>query len=548
MTSKDGKCEHPLAHYHDRITDITSRFSFTHHPVPDNDGLIATPQGFGRPFYHRATNTVGVLYSKTANNLQGRQLADGRIVAARDELERCYIFSARRARGDESEPLEQRANAHTMRRETREDFDVARRTLGVKSRKHYTLYGADNIYTNGRHMYEIIKNRKGDGYRVVLKLSTRREGGGFVPFDPNDKSLRGFFSHASKTLAKTRTHEQAREVISQHWEKLSSDLWENKNIFFENGKGMTAKKLLCDFANVAINKGPRIAWSTAIVGGIFAVKYGMALGVVGGLVAGLSSTLIHTAVHLPVEFGVDEFADAKRRSKELKGKQNIEAFGYDADVSDHFKIQTPENLAKLCPHIDLERFLAKEFEFLPLDMFDLRKDREQVQETLQSVSLAGHLMFMGQRGISSEAFIADEKSELHKFQSGVVRYMHEKPNGNVVVFAQYRPELCKNDGLRLPQEYIAQFGNNIMRMEYDRRQESFTECLVDDLAPVQYNDMVREIESEHLFTRYKDISWDTKSKTMQGIFHNFVPPQDYLYMLYQHKGALRAGMRAIDPV
>ena len=540
MSSKGA---HPLAHFHERITDVTSRFSFTHHPVPDSSGLIVSPQGFARPFYHKPTNTIGVLFSKTANNLDGIKQDDGRIIADVEQLKRCYIFGARRLKGDPNDSLKERPNSHTVKRELREDMDVARRSLGIKSRKHYTLYGGDNIFTNGRHMYEIEQMKNGQ-YRVLLRLSTRRKNGGFVPFDMNDKSLRGVFSRATTTIAKTHSYKEAREVISHHWAQLSADLWENRNVFVANGKKMMAKKMLSDFANVVLDKGGRIAAATAIVGGLFSIKYGITLGFLSGLATGFTGTLVHTAVHLPIELGVDEYSDARRRSKELKSKQQIDKFSYDVDVSDHFKIQTAENLAKLCPHLDFDRFKAEDFEFLPLELFDLRKDREQLQDNLQAVSLAGHLMFMGQRGISSEAYVPDSKSEVRAFQSGVARFMHEKDDGRVVVYAQYRPELCLVDELRLPQQYIDQFEGQIVRMEYDRTKETFADGLISPPEAVSYQGMMAEIERDILFSSQKDISWETHSKSMQGLYSTFADTGSFSNSLAGQQ-AYAASMRAV---
>lgn len=534
---------HPLTHFHERITDITSRFSFTHHPVIDKSGLIVTAQGFARPVYHKPTNTVLVLFSKTANNLEGVRRKGGRIIAQKELLERCYIFGARRARGDANADLKSRANAHTIRRELREDLDTARRKLGKKSRKHYTLYGADNIFTNGRHMYEIVP-RKGDGYDIVLCLSTRRVDGSFIPFDLNDKSLRGCFSFATRRLHTTKTQQEARQFISTHWRKLSGDLWENRNIYIRKGKRVMAKKLLADFANVAMNKGGRILGTTAVVGGVFSLIYGASLGVVAGFIAGMTSTALHTAIHLPIEFGVDEYAGARGRAKELRSMRDIDAYSFDDDVSDHFKIQTPQNLAKFCPHIDLDRFSADDFEFLPLDKFDLRKDREQIQDTLHAKDVDGHVMFLGQRGVSSQAFIPDDKSEVRAFQNGVIRYMHEKENGNIVVFAQYRPELCEVEELRLPQQYIDAFKGGIIRMEYDRMALTFGEGLVCCSTPISFLDMMKEVEQEHLFNDYADLSWDTRHQSYNEIMSSFIQDKTISLIGPRQVTALRGNLEA----
>jgi hypothetical protein len=534
---------HPLKNYHDDITDITSRFSFTHHPVLDTSGLIVVPQGFAQPFYHKPTNTIGVLFSKTAHNLRGETQSNGKIYAKADAIKNCYIFGARRAKGDKETPLRQRANAHTVKRELREDLDKSRRILGLRSRKHFTLYNADNLYTNGRHVYEILP-RKNDGFNVVLRLSTRRQDGSFVPFDLNDKSLRGHFAKASTTIAHTKTLTLARLAVSAHWRKLSADLWEEKNIFMNTSKPVFAKKLLANVVHGSYEKAPKIVASTTIVGAILGIEYGLTLGVTAGLVTGFTAAAAHTAIHLPVEMGLEEYVRARARSKEAKLKLEIDAYGFDADVSDHFKIQTPENIAKLCPHIDLERFNAKDFELLSLEQFSLLKDREQVQDNLQAVGLAGHVMFMGQRGFSSEASIADLRTEMRIFQTGIVRFMHEKPNGNIVVFAQYCPEHCNNEQLRLPQHYIDQFNNGIIRLEYDRTKSTFPEGLLTPPENISYKEMTLEIERDLLFSQQTDISWDTRCKSIQNIYNAFTNMDSLNAGLRKNKHPIATSLRA----
>lgn len=514
---------HPLASYHEAITDITSRFTFNHHPVPDRTGLIISPQGFGQPFFHRPTNTVGVLFSKIANNLQGRVLEDGRRVASVEQMEGCYIFGARRLKGNADDPLSARENLHSVRRDLRDDLDIARRELGTRSRKHFTLYNADNLFTNGRHVYEILPTKKGK-FDVVFRMATHREGGSFVPFDMNEKGLKSIFSRATKRISTTNSMDEAREAVASHWKALSSDLWSQRNIFMTQGKKILAKKLLSDLVHTITHHGKLVAGSTGAVGLLLSVENGISSGIVGGLTIGFSTAAAHTAIHLPIEMGLKEYFEVTEKSKKAKAKLDITAYGFDKDVSDHFKIQTPENISKVCPHIDMQRFHPEEFEFLSLDQFSLQKDREQVQNNVQATSLAGHLLFMGQRGFSSHSHILDRRTELRVFQSGVSRFMHQRDNGNIVVYAQYRAEMCNDNRLRLAQCHIDQFEGHIVRLEYDRTEETFSMGLGHGMKKVSFESMVDEIESDMLFNNQDHGSEEVWDHSCQSVYTAFRDP------------------------
>ena len=181
---------------------------------------------------------------------------------------------------------------------------------------------------------------------------------------------------------------------------------------------------------------------------------------------------------------------------------------------------------------------------LSLEQFSLVKDREQIQDNLQAVGLAGHLMFMGQRGFSSEASISDLRTEMRVFQTGIVRFMHEKPNGQILVFAQYCPEQCKNEEQRLPQHYIDQFNNSIIRLEYDRHKSTFSEGLVSAPENVSYKDMMREIEGDILFSQQKDISWDTRRTSIQNIYSAFTDTENRNACLRKNTHSIATSLRA----
>ena len=514
-----------LRGYRDAISDVIGRFDFDHHAVIDKDGVIVTPQGFARPFYHKKTNTVGLVFSKTANNLRGENFgAQGQNFAKTEDLERSYIIHARRLQGDCDAPIEKRKNKHNNEREMRKALDIFCAELGRRNQKHFTGFMAGDVFTNGVLKYHIIK-RRSDRFDVMLRLPTRRKDGSFVPFDLDDKNkLRNHFAKVSLTVAKTATYEQARLAMQKHWGMMSSDLWDEKNIFNNKGGWFKTKKLAADVFNTTYDHAFTFGLTTlAIGGGTTAIKPEL------GLIGGVAGALAHAATHIAVEKSIDGATEvrAHRKTAEAKKKHKIDAYAFDKDVSDHFKIQCDENIAKLCPHIDLGRFPAEEFEWLNLKQFNMLRDREQVHQNLKDTCLAGHLLFMHQRGFSSTCSILDDKTELRLFQSGVVRLMHEKEDGNIVVFGQYRPDLCLNEKLRLPEHYIEQFKDGIVRVEYDRRGNFFFNSLIKDTENVAFADMIKEVEGQFLFRDQPIVPWEVNRKSRQALYNSFINEKSF---------------------
>lgn len=514
---KDKKEE--LRHYRDAISDVIGRFEFDHHAVSDKNGIIVTPQGFARPFYHKKTNTVGLVFSKTANNLRGDHFGEmGENFARTQDLERSYIIYARRLRDNPEIPLQDRKNKRRHERAMRKALDDFCEELGQRNQKHFTGFMAGDVFTNGALKYHIIK-RKEDRYDVMLRLPTRRKDGSFVPFDIDDKNrLRNHFSKVSLTVAKETSYERARLALQKHWGMMSSELWDEKNIFNNKGAWFKTKKIAADTFNVSYDHAVTFGLATFAIGGGMA-----ALSPKLGLIGGVTGALAHTVAHIAAEKSIDGAAEVRAHHKaaDAKSKHGIGAYDFDTDVSDHFKVQSKENIAKLCPHIDLERFPAEEFEWMNLKQFNMLRDREQVHQNLKDTCLAGHLLFMHQRGFSSTCSILDDKTELRLFQSGIVRLMHEKEDGNIVVYGQYRPDLCLNEKLRLPQDYIDQFKGGIVRVEYDRRGNFFFNSLIKDTENVAYMDMIREVESEFLFRDQSIVPWEVNRKSRQALYQSF---------------------------
>lgn len=532
--------KYPFTEYHDDIPDVVSRFFFDHPATIDESGIIDMPEGFARPFYHKPTNTVGLLFSKTSKNLIGRQEQDGRICAKKEELGRCYIISARRCKDNSNaERHPDRHDYHSNRRGLRHDLEEFCEELRRRNQKHFTLFGAGagnlhpsfgsfsmrryvktDIFTNGRLAY-LIEKRKDKDYKVTFFAPTRRKDGSFVPVDLSDKwTLRSAFSKVSRVIANTHSYEEARYALMKHWGQMSSRLWDEKNIHKEEGRLFMAKKLCADFVNVSYDHSRSFLITTSLIGGGTAlIKPEL------GIIAALTSTIGHTVVHVVIEKGEEGLLEAREKAQEARSKVNIDAYGYNVDISDHFKVQTAENMIKHCPHIDVNRFIPEEFEFLDNSQFSLLRDREVVQDNPKIGSLSRHLLFMHQRGFSATCSALDRRSRLDMFQSGIVRFMHERKGGNIVVFAQYRPDLCISEHLRLPDYYTEQFNGGIIRLEYDRRQKDLSHGLVGKRKNVSYTEAMREIEKDCLFSTQSTVPWSVRSKSINAVGTSFTDPE-----------------------
>jgi len=535
------KTKEALRPYRDVIPDVISRFTFDHHAVINDTGLIVMPQGFARPFYHRQTNTMGLLFSKTANNLRGTVSKKGKMVATTDELERCYIIAARRCRGDVNTPFIQKRDKFKNEKFLRDKLDNFCTELGERNQKHFTGFMAGDIFTNGRLSYEIVK-RKSGRYDVMLRLPTRRKDGSFVPFDvTGPKSLRAVFARVSLAVAKSETYEGARLALMKHWSVISSELWDEKNIFQGRGAFFKVKKFLANFVNTSLDHFVTFTGTTVAVGGVTAI-FTPGLGIIGGIIGALS----HTAMHVSAEKAVEGTYGRREKVRRAKQKLDIDAYDYECDVSDHFKIQNDENFLKLCPHLDLDRFSAEEFELPGLEDICLLKDREQTQNDLQDTCLAGHLLFMHERGFSSVCNMLDRRTEIRMFQSGIVRLMHEKPNGNIVVYAQYRPEVCLNESARLPEHYIKQFEKGIVRVEYNRREQNFSSGLINVQTNIDYSDMVKEVSSKFLFSTQSIVPWHISYKSYQCLYASFTEPKLVNMMNIHRKPPILPDIRAVS--
>ncbi len=569
------KVEAPVVTMNARVPTIVGRFNFERMSSvvgrsntddsrlggvttdPDiHDGTIVTSHGYARYALHKPTNTICLIASKASANIQGIMQNSGEIIATKDGLAKSYIISAYRL-------SEEGQNIYAIAPKLRRDLKRFGEDLGERSEKHFTLYGASfderdvdpdiaakeskgkaksknknknknknsvqefEIYTNGRLAYHIMK-RKG-AYEVSFHAPTRRKDGSFVPINLQDKGLSRYFGSVSKNIAKEKTYQEAHHKMMVHWQRISSKLWDETNIFEGEGRRFNARKTLADIYNHAADHGPRTVAVTLLVGlltGIINPAY--------GLITGMIAAITHTAMDIVVDEGYLASKQALERTKEAKRKLDISAYDFDKSAADHFKIQTQNNINKLCSKMDLERFKAEDFVFLTSKHSGVLRDHEQVMDGFRPSSLRAHLIAVHQRGFSSSCVLPDPHTRVDAFQSGLIRFLHEKANGEIVVYARYRPDACLVDALRLPADKIATMGDDIWRFTYDRKHDNFHNAFKRDVRKITLDEMIEDIGQNMLFRDRPEVDEDVKKRSLGAIRCYFnkpdVPQNPGMYM------------------
>lgn len=533
----------PIAVFNQACAEVSSHFEFDRawrvigkadmrgdDGAPEDDpeiysGRVVTPQGFAALLYHEKTGTLSLATSKSAANLRGVRQKDGRILADAG-MAKAYIIHSRKS---DRTGANFRLNSLAMRAPLHRYCT----TMGERNHKHSTLFGASTklfdgrntheIYTNGRLAYSLDPAQK--KHEIVFHAPVRRENGSFVPVRLGSRGLSSWAwtpeMGITKVISKNRTYEESRHDLAYHWQAVSSRLWDQKSLHAGEGTVMAVKRMAAGFPDYIMRQKASVIASGAM--GAYAAMESHQFGLVTGLlVAG------HVVAHLAIEGGVEETASAGRMLKEARRRQNIDMYPSNDDVSDHFKIKTRENIAKLCPHIDLKQFPPEEFEIIQAHECYLLPDNEKPEDGLRPVSLRGHLLSAHQRGFSSTCMIPDSSSALNIFQSGLLRFMNARPDGNILIYAGDREDACTLPDMRLPENFRKRFrdaqgGNTFVRILYDPRKE-FTRSFSEN-EHVGFEAMMQEISSEVLFKNQAGLSRDVKERSLRAIAQAFRVPE-----------------------
>jgi hypothetical protein len=535
-----GPVADPVAQLNDAVRVAIGRFSFER-PVeivgrcqsdsapnptgtggdPDiHDGTVVTAHGYARLALHRPTGTLCLFASKASWNVEGARQPDGAVLATDEGINKSYIIAAYRTDGSDAQI--RRAAPHARRALRRFNED-----LGERSEKHFTLYGASTtdkhgrpveFHTNGRLAYCIQQISGGKEWRVTFYCPTKRKDGSFVPVEVAGNSLSSRFARVSRTVAEATTYEQARHQMAVHWQRISSRLWDEKSIYEGEGIMFNTRKNLSRLFNHVAERGLQLTLVTGLIGlgmGLISAKYG----IIGGLIAAVT----HTVAHHILDESYGASREALRRLREARQRLNIDAYPFGENVADHFKIQTPDNITRLCAKTDMNRFKGAEFEWLGATRGGIMLDHEKPVDGFRPSSLRAHLLFVHQRGFSSSCTLPDPNTRLDIFQSGLIRLIHERADGTVAIYSRYTPEACLENNLRLPPEKIDKMGDQIVRVEYDRRRTSFYHAFPRGPETVSLDDMMRDVTENMLFRGNTGVDPAVRAAAIESVRAAFTP-------------------------
>lgn len=517
----------------ERPIRCVGRADFTLHSSKDLDGgsdseiyngTFVSTHGFARLAYHHSTQTLCLIASKTPLNVRGvRDKTNNGIFATYEGLSRSYIIAAYRIRDDGKNDIE--IGRHLRRALERYGIDLAER-----SEKHFRQFaasftcpepvhkkvdglGSGEIFTNGSVSYLLTRVR--NGYKATFNAAARREGGHFVPFEPHEKSkFSTRVASLSKTIYEGESYSAARAEIEKHSVKVFARLWDQKSLYADEGLMFKMKKFRADSINYLVdNKIPAVT-TLILSSGMFAYNPTAGIGTAFG------ATLLHSLAHKLTDEGLHGAVSAIEKARQARARASILAYPMGQDASDHFKVQTAANILKLCPKLDLNRFSPQDFEFLTAEQSKMLLDHDEVEDGMQPENLRGHLLNAHLRGFRSTCMVLDDCTLIDDFRNGLIRLMHEKPDGGIIVYAQYRPEACTAEHMRLPQGYVDQFEGGIVRLEYDRKGKNFRES-VSMQTNVSFNQMMNELQRVLLFRNKKPTSEAIREKSYRVVADMF---------------------------
>lgn len=523
------------------------------------NGTYITPHGgAARVAYHDETSTLCLIASKTAVNLRGERTEDGSINATKDGLSKSYIINAYRLKDDGS-------NFDRVKLKLREALQSYDLELGKRAKKHFGQFAASfkqepsintdvgevkftEVFTNGYAAYLLHRTQEPNGggskdqCDATFYASVKRHDGHFVPLNFNGHAFSMDISKVSKAVVDQKSYIEGRDIIDSHWGQVSSRLWDQEPLYAGEGAGFFAKVGAANLLNYINDSKKYVFPMTAVSTAVFAKN--PALGFTG-FTAAVGFTVGHTFLHKMVDGGFHGFLHTYNKVKEARKRVNIEDYSFDEDASDYFKIHTKNNLrsGKISPKMDMQRFSAREFSFLDAKQSGLMYNHSEVEDGLRPEDVRSLLLFGHQRGFTSTVGFLDKSTRIDAFQNGIMRVMHNQSDGKVIVHAQYQPKLCTNEALRLPQVYIDQFEEGILRLEYDPDGDCFKDSVKVD-ANIPAHQAIHDLCHVQLFRNqsYTDQSVQKRSREIAtelfvpvinaNSFEDFDPDEDkkHVYM------------------
>lgn len=470
----------PLAEYRRDIHNIMSKFTINDGiSIDPVSGLMRMPEGFARLYHHSPTNTVGLLFSKEADNLKGITDAEGNTQISDQQLKRCYHVAAYRCDSqDASVPLGKLHNHQAMVNDLRKDLDKFRHKYKDRTHKHFTLYMAKlqgqtaglqkaginyksdtYIFTNKQLAYVVDKKDK--GYEVKLIVPTKRRDGSFIPPVLVDSSWRGRFNKESAKLATGLSFAEAKAFVEDHWVGMSQKLWEEQDILSTHTRLFRARAQAKATSNKIASNLPRLSFTVTGVGSAFYLINPELTWL--GAVAGAG---VHTAADLFLD---EVYAESTSRMKETKKKPNITDYDIGENATNYFRVPYKEEIGRLCARLDLNKIHGADLNFLQFEDMNLYSNKMQLVPHDEVDSAEEAIAHMHHRGLSSVCQILSDNTVVHQFQNGVARLTHyDDETKTYQVFAAYHSDRTQPHITPLASKFQEYMDGHIIGYSYQK--------------------------------------------------------------------------------
>ena len=490
MRAKNKK---PLEAFRDNVNNITSKF-IRNDPVTidPETGVMYMPEGAARLYYYAPDQNVHLIFSKDAHNLSDQPKAE--------KMRHCYHVASYSLEtfpnwqpGTDQNIFNNCFNTTAIQQKLTTDFVNFVTKYKSNMSKHFTLdeqrlsdqppelkKAGINIdsetYTSVTHEYLTTIDKQKDGYAVNASVTCERVNDEFVPVYLLNKGLLSrLFKKNSGKLGKAKTLDEAMQIVDKFWNRASSTMWEEKSAFSVLDKKFRLKSEFKLAVNEAI-KHPfehifKIAATAAIMAAIFPDKYEHSY----------LPALTFGIVHAGIEFFTGRAYKGGELLKKSKLKQ-INEYGCNENSTAYYRLEN-----KHCAHIDQTRLIPNQMSRINHDNLNLGGNGTIIGPYKMAGTLEELTTCMHQRGISSRRHLYNDNMVVNFFQNGVVRIQHYDPTTKIYsVYAQYRPELCKNKNVALPKFYADQFKDDkVMAFTYTTHANTFAE---DIQKPTRYID------------------------------------------------------------
>lgn len=480
--------------FSENISDLNSQYQFvtpwkyTDGTNPRTSGIFHSEHGFSfRVMHHKEHNAYILFASKGSSVFRGASSNETEEVRPMDSaISRGYPISAFRLKdhgGNKEKIFEEFSKVMKTYDEKR--WEEAGHTVHVRANFSNDLSCFHDIntisYGNGVDLslnlkgYDVTRYDQGRAGkdRADKNMSVYRSNGSFHKvsykkwFDFPGRIYHGI-SHASHNISKRQGALESRYAIDQDRRKTDGDIWERRHLHMRaSGFTFAAKATLYSGVNYIHSKAKEVAVQLVGFGGFYAKFSGLDLGPPGVVAATAGTTaLTHFALHVSTSEFFDNFKGACTRVRcKFKG-HDIQKPNFNTDIAFMFMkgsrniLFGRHNMQKSSPHADPEMFSFDQLSYIPPEDSSIlaKKLAAEPEHNLDDYALNAFILKLHQKNLPMKVYQLDHHMRAFEVDNGCAGIMYKNPEDqSLTVYVSLNPDLCENEGLRLPEGYEKKF-------------------------------------------------------------------------------------------